>query len=85
MEKITAIDSDGLEWSWVTEEEQDGDGFWANEHYALGPNGERRHLDWSRFANYTTDNFKTYIAAGMPRRTGIGPWSPLEIQRLKAA
>lgn len=79
MEKTTAIDPEGVEWTHDIDEEQDGDGFWCDEHYAISPTGERRHLGWSRFGHYGAEHFIRFIEAGMPRRQGIGNWSPTDI------
>ena len=37
MEKITAIDAMGITWTYDTEEERDGDGFYYLDHYAISP------------------------------------------------
>ena len=83
MEKTTAIDPDGVEWTHEIDQDQDGDGFWYDEHYAVSPTGERRHLSWSRFGHYGSRHFIRYVEAGMPKRQSIGNWHPEDIEALE--
>lgn len=85
MEKITAMDAMGISWTYETEEERDGDGFYYDEHYAVSPDGKRRHLDWSRFGHYNREHFERFVAAGMPRRKGLGPYRPEDIVEMEPA
>lgn len=85
MEKITAIDPEGVEWTYLTEEERDGDGFSYDDHYAVSATGERRILHWSRFDYYRREHFVRFIEAGMPRSPTIGNWHPEDIMALEAA
>ena len=85
MEKIPAIDAMGITWTYDTEEERDGDGFYYLDHYAISPDGKRRHLDWSRFGHYDQRHFERFVSAGMPRRSGIGPYRPEDIMQLEVA
>lgn len=84
MGKTTMIDPDGVEWTHDIDQEQDGDGFWYDEHYAISQEGERRHLGWSRFGRYSDEHFKLFVEAGMPKRDAIGNWSPDDIMQIGA-
>lgn len=80
---MTATTPDGRTWSIITEIEDDSDGFQYPESFAVAEdNGERRHLDWSRFQHYTLEHFKAFVAADFPPRPGLAPWFPSRIETL---
>jgi len=66
MEKTTATDPDGIIWTHDIALDQDGDGFWYDEHFAVSPTGDRHHLPWSRFGHFGPRHFIRYVEAGMP-------------------
>ena len=83
MEKTTATDPDGIIWTHDIALDQDGDGFWYDEHFAISPTGDRHHLPWSRFGHFGPRHFIRYVEAGMPERKTIGNWHPKDIEALK--
>lgn len=83
MAGLTATSPDGRIWTRDVEHDDDGDGFTYHELYAVAAdNGERRHLDWSRFKVFFDEHFVAFVAAGFPRRLNLGPWFPEEIEAL---
>lgn len=86
-QEITAVDPNGVRWTWKSEPYDDSDGFERSFQWAENEAGETKTLAFSDFRSYGEKHFRILVEHGFPTRPGpvIANWYPEELEALEAA